>query len=198
LESLIKSRYSTNEEGKKIGKRVIENVNQCLRPHFLDQSLNVDLHILKQHNKYRFYLKTNKQFYDLKKPVVASNFNYSLGSHVFEPKYDIVLIDGNSYRIIVDIPGQYTILTGVSDKEPLIILRGKKMLGFQDQEKKTEYTWEKCYYQTREFGNFELKIPLLEGFEKVSLENIKRTRKDGYFELIVEKLGCEKLSFVED
>jgi len=153
--------------------------------------LKVDLHIKKDSNSnYKFFFRTNKEFYEIRKTkTVVSNFTYSLGSHLFEPKYDIAIIDENTYRILVDIPGEYEIQTGVSDKDPEIILRGEKILSFQDGEKKTTYAADKAYYQTREFGIFEIRIPLVSGFEKAGLTNVKRTRKNGHFELLVEKPG---------
>jgi len=39
----------------------------------------------------------------------------------------------------------------------------------------------------RTFGEFELKIPLLSGYEKIKMDQIIRKRQEGYFELTVVK-----------
>jgi HSP20 family molecular chaperone IbpA len=132
-----------------------------------------------------------------KTKAVVSNFNYSLGSQLFEPKYDIIPISETSYKIVIDIPGEYKIGTKVDDKDPFIIIKGKKVLSHKVVDKWVEYHPENCISHLRTFGEFELKIPLLSGYEKIKLDQINRKRQEGYFELTVEK-GTESADFSQD
>jgi len=88
---------------------------------------------------------------------------------------------------VIDIPGEYKIGTKVDDKEPFILVKGKKALSHLHDDKWVEYLPDNCLSQMRTFGEFELKIPLLSGYEKIKIGQIIRKRQEGYFELTIEK-----------
>jgi len=114
--------------------------------------------------------------------------------------YDIKESD-NQILIVIDVGGDFTVSTSLDGAN--IIFKGNKKLShlkFSNGDWTSEWFGYEpkgaLHTQSREHGEFLLTIQLPKGYEKVTLNNTKRTKVNGTFHVIVFK--PDTINVVED
>jgi len=194
LRNICMTRTSTIVDGKNIGKRVIETVSDCLRPlPSISEKQEMTMKAKRQKDDIEIFLKCRQSFFETDNvKAISDGFNYSLSNQNFSPLYDIKESESH-VLIVIDVSGEFTVSTSIDGA--FIVFKGKKILSHLKCDKSGELATEWCEYdpkgaihtQNREYGEFELRIPLPKGYDKVTVHNTKRKKENGTFHVIVYK-----------
>jgi len=192
----LKQSQALSALANQIVTRVIATVRDCAKPISPGIKQSVDLIALMTPNKeLQFKIKCKEKFYSDNLKAIAENngFQFSLGRQGFEPRTDASIKDGKMV-ILLEIPGRLKNLDVYIDGN-FVVAKGEKLLSTfevsNDQNKMAdkfvEYSTADPFIQSIDHGPFEKQIPLQEGFEKATNQNLSDFRKNGMWQIVVTK-----------